>query len=88
MKGKGQGHVVIRALGRNESPPMLLLIGHAIETARQQGYKTIEIGTGNSSIGQLALFRNSAFASRGSIETSSCGATGSPSGRTASSAGT
>ncbi|HEY8415097.1 MAG TPA: hypothetical protein VIK99_04920 [Thermaerobacter sp.] len=61
MKGKGQGHVVIRALGRNESPPMLLLIGHAIETARQQGYKTIEIGTGNSSIGQLALYQKFGF---------------------------
>ena len=123
MKGKGQGHVVIRALGRNESPPMPLLlladpseelvrdclcrgqcfvaeldeevigvyvllptrpltveivnvavappfqgrgigkrlIGHAIETARQQGYKTIEIGTGNSSIGQLALYQKFGF---------------------------
>jgi GNAT superfamily N-acetyltransferase len=28
------------------------LVMHAIETAKSQGFKTIEIGTGNSSIGQ------------------------------------
>jgi ribosomal protein S18 acetylase RimI-like enzyme len=33
------------------------LVLHAINTARQEGYKTIEIGTGNSSIGQLALYQ-------------------------------
>ncbi|SIQ97090.1 Acetyltransferase (GNAT) family protein [Peribacillus simplex] len=33
------------------------LIEHAIGHAREQGYKTIEIGTGNSGIGQLALYQ-------------------------------
>ncbi|WP_163856369.1 GNAT family N-acetyltransferase [Paenibacillus elgii] len=37
------------------------LVNHAIETARQLGYKTIEIGTGNSSIGQLALYQKCGF---------------------------
>ncbi|KPV59797.1 acetyltransferase [Paenibacillus sp. A3] len=37
------------------------LVIHAIETARQIGYKTIEIGTGNSSIGQLALYQKCGF---------------------------
>ena len=37
------------------------LIQHAIETARSQGYRTIEIGTGNSSISQLALYQKCGF---------------------------
>lgn len=37
------------------------LVNHAIETARQLGYRTIEIGTGNSSIGQLALYQKCGF---------------------------
>jgi len=38
-----------------------LLIGDAIRVARTKGYKTIEIGTGNSSIGQLALYQKCGF---------------------------
>lgn len=37
------------------------LITHAIDTARSWGYKTIEIGTGNSSIHQLALYQKCGF---------------------------
>ena len=37
------------------------LVMHAIETAKAQGFKTIEIGTGNSSIGQLALYQKCGF---------------------------
>lgn len=37
------------------------LATHAIETARAQGYKTMEMGTGNSSIGQLALYQKCGF---------------------------
>lgn len=37
------------------------LIEHAISHAREQGYKTIEIGTGNSGIGQLALYQKCGF---------------------------
>lgn len=37
------------------------LILDAIERARKLGYKTIEIGTGNSSIGQLALYQKCGF---------------------------
>lgn len=37
------------------------LVAHAIETARSRGYKTIEIGTGNSSIHQLALYQKCGF---------------------------
>lgn len=37
------------------------LIQHAIETARREGYQTIEVGTGNSSIGQLALYQKCGF---------------------------
>lgn len=37
------------------------LISHAIKTARFQGYHTIEVGTGNSSIGQLALYQKCGF---------------------------
>lgn len=37
------------------------LVIHAIETSRQLGYKTIEIGTGNSGVGQLALYQKCGF---------------------------
>lgn len=32
-----------------------MLVQQAIETAKQTGYTTIELGTGNSSVGQLAF---------------------------------
>jgi len=37
------------------------LIFHAIQKGKSRGYKTIEIGTGNSSIGQLALYQKCGF---------------------------
>ncbi|WP_454862177.1 GNAT family N-acetyltransferase [Peribacillus frigoritolerans] len=37
------------------------LIEHAIGHAREQGYKMIKIGTGNSGIGQLALYQKCGF---------------------------
>ncbi|WP_462406108.1 GNAT family N-acetyltransferase [Gracilibacillus sp. Marseille-QA3620] len=37
------------------------LVMHAIHRARSQGYKTLEIGTGNSSISQLALYQKCGF---------------------------
>lgn len=37
------------------------LVLDAIQTAKRQGFKTIEIGTGNSSIGQLALYQKCGF---------------------------
>lgn len=37
------------------------LVLHGIQTAQLMGYKTIEIGTGNSSIGQLALYQKCGF---------------------------
>lgn len=37
------------------------LLEHATELAFQGGYKTLEIGTGNSSIGQLALYQRCGF---------------------------
>ncbi|PSR29731.1 MAG: GNAT family N-acetyltransferase [Sulfobacillus benefaciens] len=37
------------------------LVLHAIETARTRGYKAIQVGTGNSSIGQLALYQKCGF---------------------------
>ncbi|WP_203364378.1 GNAT family N-acetyltransferase [Bacillus sp. REN10] len=37
------------------------LVKDAIQRAKAQGYKTIEIGTGNSSIGQLALYQKCGF---------------------------
>ncbi|MFT0802686.1 GNAT family N-acetyltransferase [Bacillus swezeyi] len=37
------------------------LIMHALKTAKSEGFKTIEIGTGNSSIGQLALYQKCGF---------------------------
>lgn len=38
-----------------------LLVMDAIRIAKKRGYKTIEIGTGNSSIGQLALYQKCGF---------------------------
>ena len=38
-----------------------LLVKDAIEKAKIKGFKTIEVGTGNSSIGQLALYQKSGF---------------------------
>ncbi|MFD1414969.1 GNAT family N-acetyltransferase [Oceanobacillus jeddahense] len=37
------------------------LVLHAIQEARQQGYRTIEIGTGNSGVNQLALYQKCGF---------------------------
>lgn len=37
------------------------LVCHAIETARSLGYKTMELGTGNAGIGQLALYQKCGF---------------------------
>ncbi|SER57524.1 GNAT family N-acetyltransferase [Salipaludibacillus aurantiacus] len=37
------------------------LVKHAIEEARKRGFNTIEIGTGNSSLGQLALYQKCGF---------------------------
>ena len=38
-----------------------LLIKHSIQTAKQMGFKTVEIATGNSSIYQLALYQKEGF---------------------------
>lgn len=43
------------------------LIAHSISTARDKGYKVLEVGTGNSSIGQLALYQKCGF-TIGSVE--------------------
>lgn len=37
------------------------LVMNAIQIAKSKGYKTIEVGTGNSSIGQLALYQICGF---------------------------
>lgn len=37
------------------------LVLHAIEMAKDEGYKTIEIGTGNSGVIQLALYQKCGF---------------------------
>jgi len=37
------------------------LVLHAVDTARRRGYKTIEVGTGNSSVDQLALYQKCGF---------------------------
>ncbi|RTQ91337.1 GNAT family N-acetyltransferase [Lysinibacillus telephonicus] len=37
------------------------LVINAIEVAKSKGYKTMEVGTGNSSIGQLALYQKCGF---------------------------
>ncbi|MYL73104.1 GNAT family N-acetyltransferase [Halobacillus litoralis] len=38
-----------------------LLVMNAVEISKTKGYKTIEIGTGNSGIGQLALYQKCGF---------------------------
>lgn len=38
-----------------------LLVQKAIELARRQGFKKLEVGTGNSSIGQLAFYQKCGF---------------------------
>ncbi|MER2037666.1 MAG: GNAT family N-acetyltransferase [Solibacillus sp.] len=38
-----------------------MLVMHAVQKAKVEGFKTIEIGTGNSSIGQLALYQKCGF---------------------------
>ncbi len=37
------------------------LVLHAIQLAETQGFKTVEVGTGNSSVGQLALYQKCGF---------------------------
>src|SRR5579875_858752 len=37
------------------------LVIHAIEVAKSKGYRIIEVGTGNSSIGQIALYQKCGF---------------------------
>lgn len=37
------------------------LVLHSIDEARKSGAKTLEVGTGNSSIGQLALYQKCGF---------------------------
>jgi ribosomal protein S18 acetylase RimI-like enzyme len=37
------------------------LVVDAIKVAREKGYKTIEVGTGNSGVGQLALYQKCGF---------------------------
>jgi len=44
------------------------LIGDAIQTARELGYHSLEVGTGNSSIGQLALYQKCGFRMEGVIK--------------------
>ena len=44
------------------------LVLHALEVAKTFGVKKVEIGTGNSSIGQLALYQKCGFQITGIIE--------------------
>ncbi|WP_232697246.1 GNAT family N-acetyltransferase [Brevibacillus daliensis] len=37
------------------------LVLHAIQQAKSSGYRTIEVGTGNSSVNQLALYQKCGF---------------------------
>ena len=37
------------------------LVNHAIEYARISGYNSVEVGTGNSGVGQLALYQKCGF---------------------------
>ncbi|RXZ84852.1 GNAT family N-acetyltransferase [Paenibacillaceae bacterium] len=37
------------------------LVNHAIAQAREHGFRTVEIGTGNSGVGQLALYQKCGF---------------------------
>lgn len=41
------------------------LVEYAVRNAKQRGYKRIEVGTGNSSIGQLALYQKCGFGIEG-----------------------
>ena len=38
-----------------------LLLAHAVETAREMGAKRLEVGTGNSSLDQLAFYEKAGF---------------------------
>lgn len=38
-----------------------MLVQHAIRTAKSQGYATLEVGTGNSSLNQLGLYQKCGF---------------------------
>jgi GNAT superfamily N-acetyltransferase len=38
-----------------------LLVKHAVQKATELGYKTMEVGTGNSGMGQLALYQKCGF---------------------------
>lgn len=38
-----------------------LLVNHAVAEARKRGYKTIEVGTGNSGMMQIALYQKCGF---------------------------
>lgn len=42
-----------------------ILLKHGIQTAAEKGYKKVEIGTGNSSINQLALYQKVGFRIKG-----------------------
>lgn len=44
-----------------------ILIHHAIRTAREQGFRMLEIGTGDSAAGQVALYERCGFV-RGGID--------------------
>lgn len=37
------------------------LVLHAVGTAREAGFRSIELGTGNSSVGQLRLYQKCGF---------------------------
>ncbi|MDF2960807.1 MAG: acetyltransferase [Paenibacillus sp.] len=37
------------------------LVNHAVQNAGRLGFKTIEVGTGNSGVGQLALYQKCGF---------------------------
>lgn len=37
------------------------LVQHAVQTAADAGYRTMEVGTGNSSVNQLALYQKCGF---------------------------
>ncbi|MED1601956.1 GNAT family N-acetyltransferase [Alkalihalophilus marmarensis] len=41
------------------------LVEFAVDSAKEKGFKTIEVGTGNSSIGQLALYQKCGFRIKG-----------------------
>ena len=37
------------------------LVGHAIRTARESGFRRLELGTGDAGIGQIALYERCGF---------------------------